>query len=88
MAFTFTVDKHRNVNGDNYVVTGKFTNTDGDTGGTIATGLHLVKHFDLQYTGAAAIADAASVNENFPSDGSVIIVTAANSSGIWKAIGA
>ena len=88
MAFAQTRNNHRMPMGDNYFVYGTFSNTDGDTGGTIATGLHLVKHFDLQYTGAAAIADAASVNENFPSDGSVIIVTAANSSGLWKAVGA
>ena len=74
--------------GDNYFVYGNFTNTDGDTGGTIDTGLHLVKHFDLQYSGAAAIGESASVNETFPSDGSIVIVTTANACGIWSALGA
>ena len=88
MSFTFTVNKHRSPHGDNYFVHGNFTNTDGDTGGTIVTGLHLVKHFDIQYTGAAAIGEAASVNEILPSDGTIVIVTTANACGIWQAIGA
>jgi len=88
MAFAQTRNKHRMPMGDNYFVYGTFTNTDGDTGGTIDTGLHLVKHFDLQHTGNAAVDESPSVNEVLPSDGSIVIVTTANACGIWSALGA
>ena len=88
MAFDYTVDNHKSTRGDNYWVHGNFTNTDGSTGGVIETGLHLVKDFSLQHTGSASVAESPSVNEVLPSDGSIIIVTAANASGIWSALGA
>jgi len=88
MAFDFTLNKHKSTRGSEYWVYGGFSNTDGSTGGTIVTGLHLVKHFDLQHTGNAAVAESPSVNEVLPSDGSIIIVTTANACGIWSALGA
>jgi len=67
---------------------GTFTNAGGSTGGNIDTDLAYVDQMFLQHSGAAAIADQPSVNETLPVAGSAVtIVTTADKSGYWMAIG-
>jgi len=92
MAFTpalFAVQS-QTVFGDRRVVMGTYVNTGGSTGGDIITGLSVVEFFILQPTGASALALAPVVNETFPmvnSNGAVTIVSNANDTGNWLAIG-
>lgn len=67
---------------------GTFTNGAGDSGGDIETGLSRVEMLVPVHSGAAAVADAPSVNETFPlASGDVTIVTTAGADGYWLAIG-
>lgn len=69
-------------------VHGTFANTGGSTGGEVVTGLRKVYALILQHTGAAVVASAPVVNETMPFDGSSLtIVTVADTSGTWMAIG-
>lgn len=87
MTFSYTVIRQQGVVGHKREPYGTFSNNNNSTGGTINTGLHLVEHFQLQYTGDAAVAEAPSVNETLPTDGTIIIITTANKNGLWKAVG-
>jgi hypothetical protein len=73
--------------GDLRVARGTFTNTGGDTGGDIVTGLSQVFDVTLTHTGAAVVASAPVVNETIPCSGTVTIVTVADTTGIWVAKG-
>ena len=84
MTFTQTVIK-QTFHGDKRVVWGTWA-TDADNG-VIKTGLHSVQHFDLQYLGATAPGEAASVNEVFPCGGDVRIVVTSGKGGAWIAVG-
>lgn len=60
----------------------------GDTGGNINTGLHQVVSMSLSAAGSSIVADAPTINETFPCDGSAItIITTSNTSGYWIAFG-
>jgi len=86
-SFTDTILK-RTVFGDKKVILGKFVNAGGSTGGDIATGLTVVDQVILQHVGSAVVASAPVVNETLPlSSGDVTIVTVANTSGTFMAIG-
>lgn len=65
---------------------GTFTNDGGSTGGDVNTGLRSCEMF-LAIPGGAAAMEIA-VNETLPVDGSAVtIVTEANATGYWLAIG-
>jgi hypothetical protein len=89
MAFTVAVQQRPIAfGGSKRIAKGTFVNTSGDTGGDIDTGLRICETMILQHTGAAVVTDAPSVNETMPCDGSeVTIVTVADTSGDWIAIG-
>jgi len=87
MAFAYTIEGS-SVFGDMVVKWGTFTNGAGDSGGDIVTAMKSVVHLGLQHTGAAAVADAPSVNETMPlASGTVTIVTTTGADGTWYAIG-
>ena len=87
MAFTSAITK-RAVMGSYKVAWGTFTSAGGSTGGNIDTGLTLVHSIQLTTSGASAVADSTSVNETLPADGSAItIVSTANATGYWFAVG-
>ena len=90
MAFAYTVNAapQNTIFGNKRIASGTWTNTGGSTGGAIATGLALAEQVILQLTGASAGALAPSVNETLPkAAGSVTIVSNANDTGNWIAIG-
>jgi hypothetical protein len=87
MAFTYT-RTGKVVFGNKWLAHGTFTNTGGDTGGNIDTGLKKVEGMWFSGSGASVIADATSINETLPCDGSAVtIVTTANATGFWYAFG-
>lgn len=78
MAFTATVTK-KDVAGSHRRVMGTFSQTSGDTGGVVNTGLRVVENF--QMTGAVNVA---------VSGGAVTVTTAdpgAAQAGFWEAVG-
>ena len=67
---------------------GTYTNNSSSTGGDVKTGLSRVDMFIPIVGGAAVDADAPAVNETLPlASGDVTIVTTADSTGYWLAIG-
>lgn len=59
-----------------------------DTGGNINTGLHQVLSMMLVATGGSIVADAPTINETFPMDGSAVTIIVTNATtGLWWAIG-
>jgi hypothetical protein len=87
MAFSFVKFQHEIWSGNQRMVTGTFSNSEGSTGGVIYTGLHHVQHMTLQHTGNQVIASAPAVKTLLPSPDPIEIVTAPNSSGIFIAVG-
>lgn len=87
MAFTST-KQYSTVAGDRTWVVGTFANTAGSTGGEIETGLKDVDSIQLSHAGSAVVASAPVANETFPiQGGDVTIVTVADTSGTFLAIG-
>lgn len=87
MAFASTVT-HRQPLGTVTLVTGTFANTGGSTGGEVLTGLRRVAYFALGKAGAAVDASQYAANETFPTaTGDITVVTTADQSGTWVAIG-
>jgi hypothetical protein len=87
MAFTSVVT-HKSVAGDVCITYGTYVNDTGSTGGDINTNTDVCHFIKLQPTGASTQLLATSANETFPCDGkAVTVVTNANESGIWIAIG-
>lgn len=90
MAFTTTVNNNGTTEfiGRLKYVDGTFTNTGGSTGGEVVVPLRRVRYFGLNKTGAAVDVSQYAVNETMPLEGnSVTIVTTADVSGVWFAIG-
>ena len=86
MAFTDAKTKS-SIFGDKAVAWGTYVNDGGSTGGDIDTGLHMCEALFLIKNGAA-VGNSQAVNETFPVAGSAVtIVTDANESGYWFAIG-
>jgi len=86
MAFAYEVTSHH-VFGEKRICIGTFTSSGGDTGGDIVTPLHLCEQMILTPKTSAPAVECA-VNETFPVAGSAItIVTSANVSGYFMAIG-
>jgi len=61
---------------------GTFTNTSGSTGGDIRTGLHKVLNLKLQHTGSKVVASDPVINETFPVNDPVTVVTTADADGL------
>jgi hypothetical protein len=60
----------------------------GETGGNINTGLHQCVAMQLTAGGAGIVADAPTINETFPCDGSAVtIITTSDKDGFWMAYG-
>ncbi len=91
MAFTYTIKTAtggEQVFGASKVVFGTFTSAGGSTGGDIKTGLARVDCIYMTAS-AAAVGNAPVANETFPlSSGDVTIISDANETGTWFAIGA
>jgi hypothetical protein len=88
MAFTFTsfVEDHT---GKKFA-SGSYASSGGSTGGSITTGLGTVEIFMLTPKGAAVTANQSVYNATLPlntAGGIIPIVTDANQSGSWLAIG-
>ena len=67
---------------------GTFTSDGGSTGGDIVTGLRGVESMVLTHTCASVVANAPVINETLPlASGTVTIVTDANGTGTWIAVG-
>ena len=75
------------VAGDVRVTEGTFTSSGGATGGDIITGLQKVYLVIVQQKGSGVVASDAAINETFPCNDPVTIVTAANVTGRWFALG-
>jgi len=89
MAFTYTVDVQTNI-GNAKIVSGSYASADGSTGGDIKTGLAGCRRIFLQPRSAAVVSDMPAVNETANTNvigGAMTIVTTANESGDWLAIG-
>ena len=58
------------------------------TGGNINTGLHQVVSMQLTANGSSIVADAPTINETFPCDGSAVTIIVTNdTNGYWIAYG-
>lgn len=98
MTFSYTING-RQVIGNAKVVYGTFTNDGGSTGGTIETQLRTVENFNANYIGSSVVSDAPAINATLETttskafirttdpQGTITIVTVANTSGFWMAIG-
>lgn len=74
--------------GNKRMSVGTYASAGGSTGGDVTTGLRVVEEFFAMPTGSAVVADDPVYNETLPLvDTAVTIVTTANSSGNWMAIG-
>lgn len=89
MAFSFVLHK-RALIGDLWIAFGTYTNTGGSTGGVIKTGLSKIWLLTTFPVGGAPTAQP-YVNETFSSTepilGSATVVTGANETGFWFALG-
>lgn len=89
MAFT-PVLSYKGTFGNKRVHRGTFVSSGGDTGGDITTGLAVVEDFFITEIASAVTTGAPVVNEILPlvnTGGVVTIVTDANVTGRWMAIG-
>lgn len=98
MTFSYTVTK-RQVLGDSKTVHGTFVNEGGSTGGAIETGLRVVEGFFTQAIKSTVLTDETVVNATLETagnkkvivtsspQGNITIVTQANLSGFWMALG-
>jgi hypothetical protein len=86
MGFTATV-LEKNFWGGKWVSWGSYVSASGSAGGDIDTTLDYVEGLILQPYGTTVSANPSVVNETFPLDDAVTIVTPANESGLWFAWG-
>ncbi len=87
MSFAYSVVS-KTVFGNKRVVFGTYTNTAGNTGGDVVTGLSSIDHIDITQTGAAVTTGAPVVNGTLPlATGTFTVVSDANTTGIFMAIG-
>lgn len=91
MAFTVTLNNNGTPEffGRKKMVTGVFVNTGGDTGGSVITGLRRVDAFHMTPNGAAVDASNFAINGTMPltGTGTVVVVTTANATASFVAIG-
>ncbi len=93
MAFASTITG-KVVMGNKVKTWGTFASSGDSEGGDIETGLHICEHLVLSQKGVAITTGAPVINETFPvvkttsqSSAQVTIVTDANVTGTWEAIG-
>lgn len=78
----------RNFSGSKARTWGTYTNSGGDTGGNIDTGLRMCEVIKLTPKGTAVNTNAPVVNETLPVAGSAVtIVTDDGADGYWEALG-
>jgi hypothetical protein len=87
MAWSHDVDID-SVAGNMAIRGGTYTTSGATTGGNINTGLHQCVHMELVATGTPVVADAPTVDETLPCDGTAItIICTAATTGRWLAYG-
>lgn len=93
MAFTSALSGKR-VSGNKVETWGTFASSGGDAGGDINTGLSICESIQLTQKGTAVTTGAPVVNETLPvvkvagdSGAKITIVTDANVTGTWRALG-
>lgn len=87
MAFT-TTNGELTVFGNKRIFTCNFVNDSGSTGGEVVTGLSTVEKILIGHSGSAVVGNAPVYNETLPlNEGSVTVVTDADTSGTFMAIG-
>jgi len=93
MAFSAPITETIPGEGSRIHVYGTYVNSGGGTGGTINTGLNYITQFKAQPKGAAVVSPPA-YNSTLPAGPgqpvagpNVVIVTNANESGFWEAVG-
>ena len=82
MAFSNTL-LHEVPMGQMRFMMGTFTNTSGSSGGDIRTGLHKVLNLKLQHTGSSVVASDPVINETFPVNDPVTVVTTTDADKLW-----
>lgn len=87
MAFAYAV-LSTTVFGDRAIAMGTFTNTGGDTGGELDTGLKSLDHVSLTLGGSAGAPNQLAVDETLPlNTGIFTLASSADAEGVWFAIG-
>lgn len=87
MAFAFTITG-QTVFGNKRIITGSYVSSSGGTGGDINTGLTNCEACFLQGIGSAVDVAEPVINETFPvAGGAITIVTTADKSGTFMALG-
>jgi hypothetical protein len=87
MAFSGTVTG-KSVFGNKKIRMGTFASTSGSQGGDINVGLSMVEYFTAIVNSTSTASAKVAVNETFPVSGAAItLVTDANATGYWQALG-
>jgi len=87
MAFTSTIERKGRMGIHKFRI-GTYTSTDSDEGGNIDTGMPVVYSMKLMPKTTAVLDDESTVYETMPCDGTAVtIVTTADETGYWFAIG-
>ena len=87
MAFVSAITE-TTVFGNKRIHFGTYVSASGTAGGDVNTGLRSCEMMLLQGVAAAVTASTPTVNETLPIEGSAVtIVTIANASGRWMAVG-
>jgi hypothetical protein len=87
MGFTSEITQRLTIGGKRFNF-GSYASSDGATGGELITGMYEKVDCVILIPYGSAVTDQPVCNETFPLAGSAVtIVTAANESGFWVAIG-
>jgi hypothetical protein len=87
MAFTSTIERKGRMGVHKFRI-GTYTSTLGSEGGNIDTGMPVVYSMKLMPKTTAVLDDESTVYETMPCDGTAVtIVTTADETGYWFAIG-
>jgi hypothetical protein len=85
-AFTSEITQRLTIGGKRFNF-GTYASSDGGTGGELQTGMYEKVDAVILIPYGSAVTDQPVVNETFPCDNPVKIVTAANETGLFIAIG-
>lgn len=87
MAFSSTVTQRPIAFGNKRMCWGTWDGG-GETGGNINTYLKKVEFMSVSAAGSSIVADAPTINETFPCDGSAVtIIVTSDTDGYWFAVG-
>jgi hypothetical protein len=98
MTFSYTING-RQLIGNAKLVYGTFSNDGDSTGGEIETALRTIENFSITHIDSTIVSDAPVINGTIETttskafirttdpQGTITIVTVANTSGFWMAIG-